>query len=313
MLWFFIEGVYRGNKNKGKRIISRSDKIMDLIGIKVKHKAFGVGTVTEQDAQYITIAFEAKTTKFLFPGCFENFVKAEDAPIQIAIDKIITEGKIAAEQKKQEKEAARKAAEEKKKAEDALKREVIARKTSYKPKEAIRTIRVEGKNMIFFVFQGNTFERECEGGYIWAPVYDKSGSQPHHWARLEDVRKGDIILHGCDAHIKAISVAKDACYSAAQPEELQSEDLWEQNGRRVDCEYIRINNPIKTSTFREDIVRLCQAKYSPFDKDGNGNMGYLYEINRELAHIFVEASAKLNPYIESEKCISEFLAEEFNG
>ena len=49
---------------------------MDLTGIKVKHKAFGAGTVTELDAQYITITFEAKTTKFLFPNCFETFVKA---------------------------------------------------------------------------------------------------------------------------------------------------------------------------------------------------------------------------------------------
>lgn len=283
---------------------------MDLLGTKVKHKAFGTGTVTEIDTQYITIAFAAKTTKFLFPACFENFVKAEDASVQSTIDKMIVDAKVAAEQKKQEEEAARKAAEEKKMAEEALKREAIARKTSYKPKEAIRTIRVEGKNMVFFVFQGNTFERECEGGYIWAPVYDKSGSQPHHWARLEDVRKGDIILHGCDAHIKAISMVKDSCYGAAQPEELQSEDLWEQNGRRVDCEYIRINNPIKTSQFREDIVRLCQAKYSPFDKDGNGNMGYLYEINRELAKIFIKASIENNPYLEAEEFINDIMNEE---
>ena len=283
---------------------------MNLVGIKVKHKAFGAGTVTELDAQYVTIAFEAKTTKFLFPDCFENFVKAEDASVQTVIDKMIADAKAAAEQKKQEEEAARKAAEEKRKTEEALKREAIARKTSYKPKEAVRTIRVEEKNMVFFVFQGNTFEREYAGGYIWAPVYDKSGSQPHHWARLEDVRKGDIILHGCDAHVKAISVVKDACYNAAQPEELRSEDLWEQNGRRVDCEYILIKNPIKTSQFKEDIVRLCQAKYSPFDKDGNGNMGYLYEINRELAKIFIKASIEKNPYLEAEEFITDIMNEE---
>lgn len=283
-----------------------------MVGQKVKHTAFGVGEVVEFDGNYITVSFPNKTSKFIYPDAFEKFIKAEDASLQDKIIKDIAAAKEAAEQKRLEEEAARKAAEEKRAEELAAKQQAVSKKTGYTPKVAVRMERIEGKPMIFFVFQGNTFERECDGGYIWAPVYDRSGSQPHHWARLEDVRKGDIILHGCDAHIKAISVAKDACYSAAQPEELQSEDLWEQNGRRVDCEYIRINNPIKTSTFREDIVRLCQAKYSPFDKDGNGNMGYLYEINRELAHIFVEASAKLNPYIESEKCISEFLAEEFN-
>ena len=85
---------------------------MNLVGIKVKHKAFGAGKVTELDAQYVTIAFEAKTTKFVFPDCFENFVKAEDASVQSAIDKMIVDAKIAEEQKKQEEETARKATEE---------------------------------------------------------------------------------------------------------------------------------------------------------------------------------------------------------
>jgi len=85
---------------------------MNLIGIKVKHKAFGAGTVTDLDARYITIAFESKTTKFLFPDCFENFIKAEDESIQSVIYKTIADAKIAAEQKRQEEEAARKAAEE---------------------------------------------------------------------------------------------------------------------------------------------------------------------------------------------------------
>lgn len=92
---------------------------MDLLGTKVKHKAFGTGTVTEIDTQYITIAFAAKTTKFLFPSCFENFVKAEDESVQSAIDKMIADAKVAAEQKKQE-EVARKAAEEQRRAAIAI-------------------------------------------------------------------------------------------------------------------------------------------------------------------------------------------------
>ena len=37
-----------------------------------------------------------------------------------------------------------------------------------------------------------------------------------------------------------------------------------------------------------NIIRFCQVKYSPFDKDGNGNMGYLFDINRELAKYLSE-------------------------
>ena len=61
-----------------------------------------------------------------------------------------------------------------------------------------RPKRISGKRMIFFVFQGNTFDKEFNGGYIWAPISNKAGNKFHHWKKLLDVRAGDIILHGCD-------------------------------------------------------------------------------------------------------------------
>ena len=284
-----------------------------MVRIKVKHSGFGVGTVTAQDDKYLTIEFANKTSRFIYPDVFEKFIRAEDPAVQDEIIRNINDAKVRAEQKRKADEAARKAAEEHKATEEAARRAEISRKTSYSPKAAARTQRIDGKRMTFFVFQGNTFEKEYQGGYIWAPISNKAGSTPHHWTRLLDVRKGDIILHGCDGYVQAISVARDACYECAQPAELTVEDLWECDGRRVDCDYVRINKPIKTSNFIDDILRLSRVKYSPFDKDGNGNMGYLFEINRELARIFVEASVKQNPYLGDIEYIGDFLSEEDNA
>lgn len=163
--------------------------------------------------------------------------------------------------------------------------------------------------MTFYVFQGSTFDRESRGGYIWAPIKNKSGNSFHHWNRLLDIRPGDIILHGYNAHVQAVSIAKGQCYECPQPEELRVEDLWNQEGRRVDCEYIIFQTPIKTSDFLEDILELCQAKYAPFNREGNGNMGYLYEINRELARIFLHAAVKCNRALKEVDFINEFLTE----
>ena len=58
--------------------------------------------------------------------------------------------------------------------------------------------------MTFFVFQGNMYEEECRGGYIWAPIANKDGLSFHHWDRLMDIRQGDIIFHGCDGFVQAI-------------------------------------------------------------------------------------------------------------
>jgi DNA-binding NarL/FixJ family response regulator len=225
------------------------------------------------------------------------------------LDEIKTVKK-AEEERRQAELAARKVEEERKIAAEVVKGAAVSHKAGYIPKPVARSQRIEGKRMTFFVFQGNTFDKEFSGGYIWAPISNKAGTMPHHWTRLLDVRKGDIILHGYDGYVKAISTAKAPCYECVQPNELTVEGLWERDGRRVDCDYIEIRNPVKTSMFKDDIIRLCQVKYSPFDKDGNGNMGYLFEINRELAKIFVEASVINNSYLSEISYISDFLAEE---
>ena len=89
---------------------------MELIGLKVKHTVFGVGTITEKGGNYITVEFAAKTTKFVYPDAFEKFIKAEDSAVQQAIADEINDAKAAAEQKRQAEEAARKAAEEQRRA-----------------------------------------------------------------------------------------------------------------------------------------------------------------------------------------------------
>ena len=163
---------------------------------------------------------------------------------------------------------------------------------------------------IFWVFQGHTYGKECRGGYIWAPVSNKNGQTFHHWTRLLDVREGDIILHGCDGMLKAISIARGACFDCKQPPELALEGLWDPDGRMVKCDYLCIDDPIKTASFVSDIIRLSGAKYSPFTQYGGGNMGYLYEINRELAKIFVDATVRKNPRMKTIPVISELLEED---
>lgn len=280
-----------------------------MVGVKVKHSVFGTGTITEYSNNYIIVEFSSKTCKFVYPDAFEKFIKAEDETVQNSIISTIQADKAAAEKKRIEEELARKAEAERKAAQEAAQRAQIAKKHSYSPKPAIRSQRVEGKRMVFFVFQGNTFDREYQGGYLWAPKENKTTTPPHHWTRLLDVRKGDIILHGCNGYVQAISVAKDSCYECQQPKELVAEDLWDLQGRKVDCDYTYVKNPIKTADYVSDIVRLSRVKYSPFDKYGSGNMGYLFEINRELAKIFVRETIKRNPYLASVDYISTFISE----
>lgn len=282
---------------------------MNLLGAKVKHKMFGVGEIIETSATNIKVAFANRTSTFQYPVAFESFICAVDEDVQAYVMAEIENAKQAAEAQKQLEAQRRREAEEKRAAEAAAQRAAITRRTGYTPKAVAAPHRVDGKRMIFWVFQGQSFDQEFRGGYIWAPITNKAGTTPHHWTRLLDVRKGDIILHGCDGMLKAISIAKDACFDCKQPKELQVEDLWDVDGRMVECDYICIDRPIKTATYVDDIIRLCRAKYSPFTQYGSGNMGYLYEINRELARIFVSGTVRKNPYLSTIDFIDELLNE----
>ncbi len=281
---------------------------MNLIDCKVKHLSLGTGTVIAQDASQLTVEFANKTSKFVYPDAFTSFLTCENPTFHAAILQEITDAKIAAEAKKLAEEESRKRAEEQRVAEAAARRAAITTISAHK-KVPSEQIRIPGKRMTFFVFQGATYDRESRGGYIWAPISNKAGNTFHHWDRLLDVRPGDIILHGYDGFVQAVSTAIGACYDCNQPTELSAEELWDKEGRRIDCDYTKIKNAIRTSDFVDDIIRLCNVKYAPFDRNGSGNMGYLFEINRDLARIFLRASVSYNPLLGEIDYIQELLTQ----
>lgn len=291
---------------------------MNLKKQAVIHKSLSDGVIVAQDDKYITVEFASKTSKFMYPNpdTFGKFLKLADSELHAAIIREAEEEKAAAElARAQEKERKRKAEEEARSAEQARRAAEIESKKitksnkSTKPEQA-KTVRIPGKPMTFYVFQGDTFDIESRGGFIWAPQHNQSGGKVFHWDNMLLVREGDIVLHGCNGYVVAVSIAVSGCYDCDRPEERTFEDSWNNDGRRVDLKYTTFLNPIKTSDFYYDILEYCKVKYSPFDKDGNGNMGYLYELNRELARIFLRAAVRSNPYLSDVDYVGKLLAEE---
>ena len=141
----------------------------------------------------------------------------------------------------------------------------------------------------FYVFQGRSFDEEYEDGFLWAPKKGKGGVENHHWSRMQEVRKGDVILHGKSSRFVAISIAKSDCYSAPRPNNLSDE--WAKDGWRIDTDYFVFPHAIRPVDYVDEMRPLLPEKYGPFDKDGNGNMGYLFACNQELARFLLDATA----------------------
>lgn len=84
---------------------------MNLLGLKVKHKSFGIGEIVEYKDNYITISFPCKTAKFVYPNAFGTFVQAVDNHIQELILSEIEQAKKFDEAKKRLSDASRKVEE----------------------------------------------------------------------------------------------------------------------------------------------------------------------------------------------------------
>ena len=266
--------------------------IMKLVGLEVVNKAFGRGVITKIiDKRTIKVKFETGEKDFGYKDAFGKFLFVEDEDMQADIEEYINSGK----------DKPNTSSIKAKKSDANIERIPGSIKAK---KSDVNIERIPGKRMIFWIFQGETFDKQCRGGYIWSP-----SDGCHHHERLNCVKKGDVILHGCDKEVVAISFANEDCRRCSKPKELDA-TKWQEDGLKVDCTYTEIKNPIAFTSYVDDIIRLTAGKlYQPFNKNGGGNQGYFYEIDLDLAKIFIRESVKYNGYLAEIDYIKEILSE----
>lgn len=113
---------------------------------------------------------------------------------------------------------------------------------------------------VWWVNQGGTYSDESAGAYFWAPLKGKVATPPHHWRRMNDVRRGDIVLHYVQGYVKA---------------------------NLVEATYYELNAPVP----REIPARLNTLPEAggPFTSAGSVQQGYLFafgaEALRELVNV----------------------------
>lgn len=139
----------------------------------------------------------------------------------------------------------------------------------------------------FLVFQNKTYTEERNGGYLWAPQENKSGRKFFHWTNMTKVTKGDVIFSSYKGKLVSISVATSDCLEHEKPSDFDEDELWLKQGWLVNLDYYDLENPINFKDYMDDILPMQADKYAPFDKNGDGNQGYLFEINSDLASYLI--------------------------
>ncbi len=158
----------------------------------------------------------------------------------------------------------------------------------------------------FFCFQGKQWKNEISAGYIFA----LSDGISHH-ERLRSVKKGDIIFHGGMQGILAVSIAEGKCFLAKRPKEhYLANDKKDAEGLMIKTRYQLLKSPIITFYYKKEIINLQgnhEGKGYPFDKNGEGNQGYLFNLNTPLARFFMEEIVKYNAFMSEKEYVKDLL------
>lgn len=148
----------------------------------------------------------------------------------------------------------------------------------------------------FVVMQGHTYQEEKDMGFIWASKLDSIGMTSHSWKRMTEVCEGDRIFHYVKRNIIAVSVATSGCKIAKRPSNIPNNDSWNKEGYLVELDYHELELPVNIPSNFNDILPYLPIKYSPFQRNTDGNQGYLYPCNEELSIKLLELIGDLNIY-----------------
>lgn len=158
---------------------------------------------------------------------------------------------------------------------------------SAEERAAFARYRHEGK-IVWWVNQGATYEKERQGGFLWAPQRDKSGKALAHHVNVYKLRPDDIVVHYARGAVRAIGKVVAKPKKAERPATL-GDSAWGQEGYYCRVDYFVLAQPIELN---EIPAELRENERPPFTKDGAVQQAYLYPLSetfaRRLRHQFPE-------------------------
>lgn len=141
----------------------------------------------------------------------------------------------------------------------------------------------------WWVNHKQTRRHEVRGGYLWSPYRNSNGAFNHTYENMRLVRPGDIVFSYADGRIGAVGRVTEAATASPKPIEFgQVGDYWSSEGWLVEVDFKEARRPLRTKEHIEAIGPMLPTRYSPLQKNGDGNQGcYLAGISDALGHVLM--------------------------
>ncbi|WP_379654040.1 HNH endonuclease [Pseudoxanthomonas sp. UC19_8] len=141
----------------------------------------------------------------------------------------------------------------------------------------------------WWVNHKQTRDHEVRGGYLWSPKRNANGAFNQTYENMRLVRRGDIVFSYANGRISAVGQILESASASPKPTEFGSVgDNWSDDGWLVSVYFSSAPKPLSPKAHIENLRDLLPDKYSPIQKNGDGNQGcYLAGISDALGHILL--------------------------
>ena len=162
---------------------------------------------------------------------------------------------------------------------------------------------------IFYVYQGETFNEELKGGFVWSPKLNRKNGKNKGFSTMTKIKEGDFIIHHCNGEIRAISIAETNCYDSDKPSyKIGTGNSWDNDGYRVNCNYILLDNPLKLAEHKK-WLKEHYSEESAFTKSGTGKQQYMCTITEQHALYLLEEAIDLQSTNQTKKILNDALTD----
>jgi len=137
----------------------------------------------------------------------------------------------------------------------------------------------------WWVNNGQTFEHEVPGNYLWSPKVNANGGRNPTWDNMARAVAGDVVFAYSDRMIRAVGVVISAAVTGQKPNEFGATgENWGREGWRLPVAFTVLEKPLRPKEHMDALAPLLPEKYSPIRASGDGNQGvYLAAVPAAMA------------------------------
>jgi len=150
----------------------------------------------------------------------------------------------------------------------------------------------------WWVNQGQTYEFEVDGDFLWSPKESKDGSRNQFYENMTLLKPGDLVFSYNDRMIRAIGTVQRKASTSPKPDFRSAGSNWSDTGWYADVLFNELLNPFEPKKHIESIRPLLEEKYAPLRASGDANQAYLFSISEELGRYLLSLSKIPQPILE---------------